>query len=210
MLGGFTVHLIYLWLIGDTENCGCFGEMISMTPEQSIFKNIVMLAVALLVYITAQTRHLAKIIPFGFTGVTILSMWLFLPMPNHEDFPFENFTQFESKGRVDLTSGQKLIAIFNLDCEHCQEAAIELGELKRTHEDFPELYVLFYQEGSTTVEDFESITRSSSPYTFIDVNTFFDLIGDSPPRIYYLKKGIVAEIWDANFSEKIVNTFELE
>ena len=70
--------------------------------------------------------------------------------------------------------------------------------------------MLFYQEGSTTVEDFESITRSSSPYTFIDVNTFFDLIGDSPPRIYYLKNGIVAEIWDANFSEKIVNTFELE
>ena len=97
-----------------------------------------------------------------------------------------------------------------MDCEHCQEAAIELGQLKRLHEDFPELYVLFYQEGSTTVEDFESITRSSSPYTFIDVNTFFDLIGDSPPRIYYLKNGIVAEIWDANFSEKIVNTFELE
>ena len=32
LLGGFTVHLTYLWFIGDTENCGCFGEMISMTP----------------------------------------------------------------------------------------------------------------------------------------------------------------------------------
>lgn len=210
MLGGFTVHLIYLWLIGNTENCGCFGEMISMTPEQSILKNMVMLAGALLVYKTAQTRHLAKIIPFGFTGATILSMWFFLPMPNHENFPFENFTQFESKGRVDLTSGQKLIAIFNLDCEHCQEAAIELGELERQHDDFPELYVLFYQEGSTTVDDFESITRSSSPYTFIDVNTFFDLIGDSPPRIYYLNKGTVANIWDTDFAQNIVNTFELQ
>ena len=56
LLGGFTVHLIYLWLIGDTENCGCFGEMISMTPEQSILKNMVMLAVALLVYKTAQIK----------------------------------------------------------------------------------------------------------------------------------------------------------
>ena len=208
MLGGFTVHLIYLWLIGDTENCGCFGEMISMTPEQSIFKNMVMLAVALLVYKTAQTRHLAKIIPFGFTGVTILSMWLFLPMPNHEDFPFENFTQFKSKGRVDLTSGQKLIAIFNLDCEHCQEAAKELGELKRTHEDFPELYVLFYQEGSTTVEDFESITRSSSPYTFIDVNTFFDLIGESPPRVYILNDGEVDAVLDKDIALKIENRYQ--
>ena len=210
MLGGFTVHLIYLWAIGDTENCGCFGEMISMTPEQSILKNLVMLAVAFVVYKTAQTRNISKIIPLGFTGATILSMWLFLPMPNHEDFPFENFTHFEPKGRVDLSSGEKLIAILNLDCEHCQEAAKNLGKLQRQHENFPELYVLFYQEGSTTVAGFESITQSSFSHAFIDVNTFFDLIGDSPPRIYYLNNGTVAEIWDADFTQNIVNTFGLE
>lgn len=210
MLGGFTVHLIYLWSTGDTENCGCFGEMISMTPEQSIIKNLVMLVVAFVIYKTAQSRIISKTIPLGFTGVTILSMWLFLPMPNHEYFPFENFTQFEPKGRVDLSSGEKLIAIFNLDCEHCQEAAKELGELQREQENFPELYVLFYQEGSTTAEEFESMTQSSAPYAFIDVNTFFDLIGDSPPRIYYLNDGAVAEIWDKDFTINIVNTFRLE
>ena len=209
MLGAFTVHLIYLWSTGDTENCGCFGEMISMTPEQSIIKNLIMLAIALVVYKTAQTQTISKITLMGFTGTTIFSMWLFLPMPNHEDFPFETFTQFESKGRVDLSSGEKLIAIFNLDCEHCQEAATELGELQRQHENFPEIYVLFYQEGSTTVEEFERMTQSSFPHTFIDVNTFFDLIGDSPPRIYYLNNGAASEIWDKEFSTSIVNTFDL-
>ncbi|MEK9603741.1 MAG: MauE/DoxX family redox-associated membrane protein [Flavobacteriaceae bacterium] len=210
MLGGFTVHLIYLWSIGDTENCGCFGEMISMTPEQSILKNLVMLAVAFAVYKTAPSRQISKIVPLGFSGVTILSMWLFLPMPNHEDFPFETFTHFEPNGRVDLSNGKKLIAIFNLDCEHCQEAATSLGQLQRQHESFPELYALFYQEGSTTVQDFESMTQSSFPYDFIDVNTFFDLIGNAPPRIYYLNNGKVAQIWDEDFSQNIINTFALE
>ena len=210
MLGGFTVHLIYLWLTGDTENCGCFGEMISMTPEQSIIKNLIMLAVAFVIYKTAKSRQTSKTIIFAFSGVTILSMWLFLPMPNHEDFPFETFTHFEPKGRVDLFSGEKLIAVFNLDCEHCQEAATELGQLKRQHKNFPELYTLFYQEGSNTVQDFERMTQSSSPYAFIDVSTFFDLIGASPPRIYYLKNGVVAEIWDVDLSQNIVNTFGLK
>ena len=210
LLGGFTAHLIYLWWIGDTENCGCFGEMISMTPEQSILKNLVMLAVAFVIYKTAESRTISKIIPLGFSVAIILSMWLLLPMPNHEDFPFESFTQFESAGRVDLSSGEKLIAIFNLDCEHCQEAATKLGELQRKHENFPELYVLFYQEGSTNVDAFEGITQSSFPYSFIDVNTFFDLIGDSPPRVYYLKDGSVAEIWDTDFGQNIANTFDLE
>ena len=209
LLGGFTLHLIYLWSIGDTDNCGCFGEMISMTPEQSIIKNMIMLAIAFVVFRLAQTKKIKIIIPIVFSAATIISMWIILPIPNHKEFPFESFTHFETRGRVDLSSGENLVAIFNLDCEHCQQAATELGELKRNQENFPELYVLYFQEGSTTVEDFESITQSSFPYDLIEVNTFFDLIGDSPPRVYYLKDGKVLGIWDLNILRNIVNTFDL-
>lgn len=209
LLGGFTLHLIYLWSIGDTDNCGCFGEMISMTPEQSIIKNMIMLAIAFVVFRLAQTKKIKIIIPIVFSAATIISMWIILPIPNHKEFPFESFTHFETRGRVDLSSGENLVAIFNLDCEHCQQAATELGELKRNQESFPELYVLYFQEGSTTVEDFESITQSSFPYDLIEVNTFFDLIGDSPPRVYYLKDGKVLGIWDLNILRNIVNTFDL-
>lgn len=209
LLGGFTLHLIYLWSIGDTDNCGCFGEMISMTPEQSIIKNMIMLAIAFVVFRSAQTKKIKIIIPIVFSAATIISMWIILPIPNHKEFPFESFTHFETRGRVDLSSGENLVAIFNLDCEHCQQAATELGELKRNQENFPELYVLYFQEGSTTVEDFESITQSSFPYDLIEVNTFFDLIGDSPPRVYYLKDGKVLGIWDLNILKNIVNTFDL-
>jgi hypothetical protein len=209
LLGGFTLHLIYLWSIGDTDNCGCFGEMISMTPEQSIIKNMIMLAIAFVVFRSAQTKKIKIIIPIVFSAATIISMWIILPIPNHKEFPFESFTHFETRGRVDLSSGENLVAIFNLDCEHCQQAATELGELKRNQESFPELYVLYFQEGSTTVEDFESITQSSFPYDLIEVNTFFDLIGDSPPRVYHLKDGKVLGIWDLNILKNIVNTFDL-
>ena len=209
LLGGFTLHLIYLWSIGDTDNCGCFGEMISMTPEQSIIKNMIMLAIAFVVFRSAQTKKIKIIIPIVFSAATIISMWIILPIPNHKEFPFESFTHFETRGRVDLSSGENLVAIFNLDCEHCQQAATELGDLKRNQENFPELYVLYFQEGSTTVEDFESITQSSFPYDLIEVNTFFDLIGDSPPRVYYLKDGKVLGIWDLNILRNIVNTFDL-
>lgn len=210
LLGGFTLHLIYLWSIGDTDNCGCFGEMISMTPEQSIFKNIIMLAIALAVFKTAETKKIKKTIPVVFSAVTIISMWIILPIPNHNEFPFDSFTHFETRGRVDMSSGEKLVAIFNLDCEHCQETANELGKLKRSVENFPELYVLYFQEGSTSIEDFELITQSSFPYDLIEVNTFFDLIGDSPPRVYSLKDGKVLEIWDTDITRNLINAFDLE
>ena len=210
LLGGFTLHLIYLWSIGDTDNCGCFGEMISMTPEQSIIKNIIMLAIALAVFKTAESKKIKKTIPVVFSAITIISMWIILPIPNHNEFPFDSFTHFETRGRVDLSSGEKLVAIFNLDCEHCQETANELAKLKRSVKNFPEFYVLYFQEGSTSVEDFESITQSSFPYDLIEVNTFFDLIGDSPPRVYNLKDGKVLEIWDTDITRNLINAFDLE
>ena len=209
LLGGFTIHLIYLWSIGDNENCGCFGEMISMTPEQSILKNLVMLALAFFIFFKSENKKIMLAIPTTFTILTIISMWIILPMRNQDEFPFEEFTNFDYKGRVDLASGKNLIAIFNLDCEHCQETATQLGDLKRKHKDFPDLYILFFKEGTTTVGKFESITQSSFPYHFIGVNSFFDLIGDSPPRIYYLNDGKVDQIWDDDFLQKIEKTFDL-
>jgi len=210
LLGGFTLHLIYLWSTGDTDNCGCFGEMISMTPEQSIIKNIIMLAIALVVFKTVETKKIKKTIPVVFSAISIISMWIILPIPNHNDFPFDSFTHFETKGRVDLSSGEKLVAVFNLDCEDCQETANELGKLKRSVGNFPEIYALYFQEGSTSAENFESITQSSFPYYLIEVNTFFDLIGDSPPRVYNLKDGKVLEIWDTDIVINLINAFDLE
>ena len=70
--------------------------------------------------------------------------------------------------------------------------------------------MLYFQEGSTSVEDFESITQSSFPYDLIEVNTFFDLIGDSPPRVYNLKDGKVLEIWDTDITRNLINAFDLE
>ena len=45
LLVAFSVHLCYLIIIGETGNCGCFGEMISMSPLASLGKNVVLLGV---------------------------------------------------------------------------------------------------------------------------------------------------------------------
>ena len=209
LLTGFTVHLIYLWSIGDTENCGCFGEMIAMTPLQSIAKNIFLLAISLLLFKKSPKSTRSNRLPLLFSFVVITRMWIALPLPNHNEMSFVDYTHFEYRGRVDLTQGEKLIVVFNLDCEHCQEAAKILAELKREQENLPEVFVLFYSEGATTVDEFETLTQSQFPYSFIDVNTFFDLIGDSPPRLYFLSEGKVTQFWDKAFKTNLAKRFDL-
>ena len=126
MLIGFTIHLGYLWAIGDNENCGCFGEMISMSPAESIAKNILMLAVSVWLWIKSPSKATNQTILFWGAMIIITSMWVFLPIPNQSEFPVNQYTNFSSVGRTDLSSGEKLVAILNLDCEHCQELSVEL------------------------------------------------------------------------------------
>ena len=134
-------------------------------------------------------------------------MWFLLPIPNQSEFPTTSFTNFEYTGRTDLAAGEKLIAVLNLDCEHCQELAVDLGDLWLGGT-LPATYVLYFKEGDTTVEQFELLTNSQFPYAEIDVNTFFDLIGDSPPRMYHLVEGKIENVWDEDITENIELFFQ--
>jgi thiol-disulfide isomerase/thioredoxin len=50
MLLVFTVHLTYEKLTQKGGNCGCFGELIPMTPLEAIIKNVIAMALIALVY----------------------------------------------------------------------------------------------------------------------------------------------------------------
>ena len=198
LLGAFSLHLGYLSLIGSNENCGCFGEAISLTPVESLLKNALLLSLAFWIYPKRTEVERTQPLIWAFVPLLIASIWIFHPLPSAKSQQFNSFTHFEGKGRVDLLTGEQLVAVFNLDCEHCQEAATALGKLY-TERQLPPLYVLYYKEGSTTVSEFQTLTGSDFPFAFIDTNTFFDLIGNAPPRVYYLDNGKVVQFWDEGF-----------
>ncbi len=60
MLGVFSIHLAIEIMNtgGNSGNCGCFGELIPMTPLQSIFKNIA--SIGLLIYLFFQVKDKEK------------------------------------------------------------------------------------------------------------------------------------------------------
>lgn len=205
----FTVYLYYSGVIlGDKENCGCFGDLIKMSPLESILKNIIIAAISVVLYrLIYDVRK--KI--FVFT-TTILISFLFVfvssPIKSVENFQFSKYIYFEGAGRVDLSEGNKLLAVFSFDCEHCQHTAKDIAKLKGTFEEIPDLYALFFREGGITIDSFKTITNSDFPYHIIDLNDFFELIGSTPPRIYWLKDGKVEKYWDNQFVKNIILEFK--
>ncbi len=207
-LAFFTVYLVYTgFILKDVQNCGCFGEMIKMSPVESIIKNVILIALIVTLYRIIKKEKSSFLIPAVIVISSFAAVFVAAPIKDLKEFRFQSYSYFEGKGRVDLSSGEKIIAVFNLDCEHCQQTAKQMAELEKAGKKLPEVYVLFFQEGKTTPQMFDSMTGSHFPYAMISAKEFFDLIGDSPPRLYWIKNGDIKVIWDKDFYEKITDNF---
>lgn len=204
---GFTIYLIYTgFFLGEKDNCGCFGEMLKLSPVESIFKNIMLMIPAVVLERLIKEERKTVCIPASVLILSIALVFFISPVNAAKDFKFSQYTTFEGAGRVDLSSGNKLLAVFNTECDHCQAAAKDLAKLK-SHRNFPEMYVLFFSEGAVSVDSFKTLTKSNFPYRIIRMREFFSLIGQSPPRIYWLQNGKIKEMWDDNFESNIKKAF---
>ena len=209
LLIAFSAHLIYLIAIGDTGNCGCFGEMISMTPLASLAKNAVLLVIngiLLFFHYKDQRKSWITWVLLPALFATAVFVW---PIQTEPDEVVEKFPIFKAETGIDLNRGSYLVAILNLSCEHCQEAAEQIVMWQNSGIALPQVVALYFAEGDTTVADFDNITGSNFPYQMITVNTFFDLIGSAPPRVYWIVDGQVKQFWDETLGEDFLSTFAL-
>jgi len=207
-LAAFTLLQGYQLTFGQqTSDCGCFGELLPMSSAESLLKNFLLLGLSIwLVKVSREKKnHIA--VPLIIALCCVAAVLLLAPVRHNFDGNLVKYTQFERTGRVDLTSGNKLVAVFNAECEHCQETARELKPLAENNSDIPEIYVLLFGENEALISAFWETTAANYPYHLISESEFFDLIGDSPPRIYWLHDGKIKTHWDNEFAKNILSAF---
>jgi uncharacterized membrane protein YphA (DoxX/SURF4 family) len=207
----FTLLQGYQMTFGEqTHDCGCFGALLPMSSAESLAKNIVLLGLSLwLLKITREEKRQITL-PSILAIASLAAVFLFAPIRKNYDETFAKYMQFEKASRVDLTSGDKLVAVFNAECEHCQETARELGALAAKNADFPPIYVLMFSENEAAISAFAEKTHTNYPYHLISADEFFSLIGASPPRIYWLQDGKIKARWDEDFAKHILAAFKIE
>ncbi len=204
----FSIYLIYTgYFVGDNQNCGCFGTMIEISPTESLIKNIVLMIIAFFAYtkIKNESKNIYPLIIIVI--ISFAFVFSFVPIKKNYDEKFLNYTQFEKAGRTDLSEGKILVALINTECEHCQHTAYELARMQKKFKWFPKIYGLYFTEGQVSVDSFETITNFRIPYRLISASEFFNLVGQSPPRIYLLENGKVKEFWDNDFVRNIAQSF---
>ena len=257
LLAVFTIHLTYTTFIsGNAGNCGCFGDLIPMTPVEAIIKNVI--AIGLLVWLfkllAADGKSnfwLLKSVGLG----CILTLFMIAPMKSStKTIDNSNFTEEQSIGIVsdstlstvlpttkkaidsvnknketvkideptpkksgfanffpNIDKDKKILCFFAPGCDHCQETAKQLTEMRQKDKSFPEVYIIFMDEEVDKIPDFFAIAGKKYPYQIVDVMSFWNVLGNTrdTPGVKYLWNGNEIKFYDGINDNKF-NAVELK
>lgn len=257
LLTVFTIHLTYTTFIsGNSGNCGCFGDLIPMTPVEAIIKNII--AIGLLVWLFkllaadgTSNFWVLKSIGLG----CILALFMVAPMKSSTTtIDNSNFTEEQSIGIVsdstlstvlptiekaidsvnkikeevkideptakksgfanffpNIDKDKKILCFFAPGCDHCQETAKQLTEMRKKDKSFPEVSIIFMDEEVDKIPDFFTIAGKKYPYQIVDVISFWNVLGNTrdTPGVKYLWNGNEIKFYDG-INENKFDAIELK
>ena len=190
MLCFFTLVIVYAWQVHGLEDCGCFGK-VKVTPPQAIGKNLVLLAFTVLAFYglvlraePSQSPPRRPLLRLGIATVLALIACLAVipqlgiatpPPPPSQDptdspskppieaGPFANYVvESEYGDRFELGTGEHLVALLSMTCEHCMESVPQLNEFM-FDPTLPPLVAICLEPEEGSMEEFKLLTQPQFP-----------------------------------------------
>jgi hypothetical protein len=203
----FTIYLFWqLFTEGNSGNCKCFGNFISITPLESILKNIILIALSL-VLLKFHKGIIWKYSKILFLVIILSSAALpFIINPvdlnvteqtsddsvvNYKldlDVLYNNPKVVEPK--MDLRKGKYIISFMSLTCPYCRIGAYKLHIMKKRNPGIPIFFIL--NGSNDKLKPFFDETKATDiPYTILLGKDFVKMSGLRLPAIYWVNNGIV-------------------
>ncbi len=197
------VFIIYLLMVianqGDSGNCGCFGNTVTMKPSAAIWKNVAMITATLLLWYIYPIKPykgqilLAALLSMGAIATPIV---MNLPELNQaqvvaEPIDLNPLYSNNPPPSVELRTGKHIVAFMSLTCPHCRKAAYLLQIIHHQHPDIPIFLVLV---GSSNFENdfFKETHAIALPHIhFTDTKAFAAMAGTGVPAIFWVNNSVI-------------------
>jgi hypothetical protein len=204
MLVVFSVHLSFSIFSGDSKNCGCFGELIPMSPLAALIKNIISIAALVFLYRNIPAQSLSNKNSFSRLSIQFLSvlllMFSLLPVQiTGKNKIISEFSKYVISD-IDINKGKKILCFFDADCSHCMEAGKSLTDLSKEISNFPEIHIIFTDLSEDKIPEFFKYAGKKYSYQVLpnhdeeednEINTYMDILGYDygNPAVIYLDNG---------------------
>ncbi len=199
MFSGVTAYAVFT---GALSNCGCFGNIMPRTPEQTLVEDLIM--VAALVFSTAVTwkRKTSAGIPkyiftgaLGVAGALVGVFHLSIPADDlaTQLKPGSHFTAWPVEGLYDsLNTGTHVVFLFSLEMENADKRIQRMNEIAQSKGIESAIGLITDGSGQLTTLMFQY--GASFPAGAIEPR-FARNLYRKLPRTFILKNGKVAETW---------------
>lgn len=208
-LTAFTVYLLLLPAVFgiESENCHCFGELISFNRWQSIVKNLILIALLLPYNPTLGWHFRWPKIAFAVTAVASLVAVFALITPSYIDTALygktitiddELFrtTVGETEGGETFLHGRQIVCFYSTACGYCRKSAKKV-HLAMRQADIPsdKVRIVFWHTDKSKPISlfFEKAKVPELEHITIDAETFLNITNGVMPLIAFVNDGTVAE-----------------
>ena len=221
MLGGYTLLLIYALILGRTDSCHCFGDVLQLDPKQSLIKNGVLMLLFLLI-----CRMESRKTPFRWLililSVMAASIGVFVASPpdnmtsdydpeqNLQVELFDAMLDTEPLEALNLREGKQVVCFFSTSCEYCQLAAHKLSLMQQFYGFPPERITYLFMGNEEGVAGFYEQSESARyrDLLYPDVSRLVKVVNGNFPVVVLMEDGIVIREYGLrNMKEEEVKSF---
>ncbi len=150
-LGVFSVYLLYvIFVLKETTSCNCFGDVLTMTPMQSLIKNGFLIGILLILRTIRFSWTFNYIKPILIGGFIVCLLVPFVMSPpesiyiNNEEPPLKKpiplsllYQHAKQTPSVELRQGKHIILFLSLSCTYCKKAAERMRVMKSENPTIP-------------------------------------------------------------------------
>lgn len=201
LFSGVTAYAI---ATGSLENCGCFGNIMPRTPQETLVEDLVMLAGIIFAAIVTWKRQpkptvpkFAVVMALGLAGILVGVFHKQLPVDDLSTQlkPGAEFTSWPTEGLyTNLNEGTHVVFLFNLQIENLETQVQRMNEIAQSEDvksaiglitDGPEqLTALMFQYGTGFPAGALEPRFARNLYRAL-------------PRTFVIHDGTVVETWSA-------------
>lgn len=194
LLAGFSAFLGYLLLLGNTDHCHCFGEMLEMSHPVSLFKNA-MFILLLLPLLRAQNANL----PFSgaitaFLLIVSLSLPLILSPPDNMRYAhYAKKTSYDQAALQQFlaanpgTAPKRVLCFYGVSCRFCKLAARKVNVVAEKAGKQDQIELIFWGDQSGIQRFLDETKVSTGRYASLEGEAFLRITEGRMPLILLLE-----------------------
>ena len=210
----FSIDLSIDIFSGNSENCGCFGQLIPMTPTEALIKNILTLLLLFYIYRNVEDKQNSNFLLL-FSSYLIILVFMFSLLPIQSNSASKQISSFSSfvDSDFDINNGQKVLCFFDAGCEHCMDAAKSLTKISEEIDIFPEVHIIFSDTEESKIPEFLNYSGKDYSYQVIEfynpdneINSYLEILSFEyeNPVVIYLNNGNQMRFFDGTSSNQFV------